>query len=370
MEFRRPAMRELCSLALLTLLPSVPATAEEMCAIPSVGSAEEAIAKFDGLRRHDCLGGAQCQTTHCKLISDMLAKNQDAKGTPPDQMLRMLGTLNDASVSLSENQPGVMQLHGMLARWKLRDLAQTDAKSALTQILASNTKEWQGQNFLVFPNTPFELDVQDHLSKCASPESCEAEFASLVTVYTLSDLIDRTLKTATHDQLVEVEKNLRQMDARWTVFHNKSLAVLPWELAFNNLFYRSSNAGFSGPPNYQWLLVHPSAALTYDTRQSDKFQPALLLDIIGRYQWTWSGKDGSDIGAPWGIALAMSWHGNGPGYGFSVHLPRNWSLGLTTSRSAGKGNQVQFIVSSEVAKFITDKEKNVQDLRQNLEKLH
>ena len=370
MDLRCRAMRGLYGLALLALLISASAMAEDMCAVPSVASADDAIAKFDALRRHDCLGGAECSTAQCKLVSDMLAKNQGATGTSIGQMQSTLGTLNDAAMSLSESQPGVVQLHGMQARWKLGELAKTDAKSAMTQILGANTKEWQGQNFLVFPNTPFEVNVQDRLSHCASPASCETEFASLVNVYTLSDLIDRTLKTVTRDQLDEFDKKIHQLDERWTAFHNKSLAVLPWELAFNNLFYRSSNAGFSGPPNYQWLLLHPSAALVYDTRQSDKLQPALLLDLIGRYQWTWSGKNGSDIALPWGAALAMSWHGNSPGYGFSVHLPRNWSLGLTASHTPSQGTQVQFIVSSEVARFITDKEKNVQDLRTNLESLH
>jgi hypothetical protein len=370
MDLRRRAVRRLYGLALLALLVAAPAMAEDMCAVPSVASADDAIAKFDALRRHDCLGGAECSTAQCKLVSNMLAKNQGAKGAPIGQMQSMLGTLNDTATSLSETQPGVAQLHGMQARWKLGELAKTDAKSAMTQILAANTKEWQGQNFLVFSSTPFEVNVQDHLSHCTSPASCESEFASLVNVYTLSDLIDRTLKIVTRDQLDEFDKKIHQLDERWTAFHNKSLAVLPWELAFNNLFYRSSNAGFSGPPNYQWLLLHPSAALVYDTRQSDKLQPALLLDLIGRYQWTWSGRNGSDIALPWGAALAMSWHGNSPGYGFSVHLPRNWSLGLTASHTSSQGTQVQFIVSSEVARFITDKEKNVQELRTNLESLH
>jgi hypothetical protein len=185
----------------------------------------------------------------------------------------------------------------------------------------------------------------------------------------MSALIARTLDTATVDQLKEFDKYIHQQDARWTAFHNKSLAVLPWELAFNNLFYRSANAGFSGPPNYQWLLFHPSAALAYDTRQSNKFQPALLLDVIGRYQWKWGGNNTSDITKPYGIALAISWHGNGPGYGLAVHLPQNWSIGLTSSHSSHGGSQVQLIVSTEVARFVTDKERNVQDLRAELEKL-
>jgi hypothetical protein len=369
MELKRLAARGLYWVA-FTLVISAPAIAAEMCAIPTVASADDAIAKFDDLRRHDCLGGVQCQTAQCKQVADMLTKNQGAQGTPPSQMQSVLGTLNDAAMSLNETQPGVMQLHGMLARWKLGELAKIDAQSAVTQILGGNTKEWQGQNFLVFPNTPFEVNVEKRLGGCAAPTACETEFASLVNVYTLSDLIDRTLKTATQAQLDQVNRDIHQKDARWTAFHNKSLAVLPWELAFNNLFYRSSNSGFSGPPNYQWLLLHPSAALVYDTRQSDKLQPALLLDLIGRYQWTWGGKDGAEVVLPWGAALAMSWHGNSPGYGFSVHLPRNWSLGLTATHTSSQGTQVQFIVSTEVARFVTDKEKNVQDLRTNLESLH
>ncbi len=160
MDLRRRAVRGLYGLALLALLVSASAMAEDMCAVPSVASADDAIAKFDALRRHDCLGGAACSTAQCKLVSDMLAKNQGAKGAPIGQMQSTLGTLNDAAMSLSESQPGVVQLHGMQARWKLGELAKTDAKSAMTQILGANTKEWQGQNFLVFPNTPFEVNVR------------------------------------------------------------------------------------------------------------------------------------------------------------------------------------------------------------------
>jgi len=369
MGLRRLLVRGLYGLALFVVL-SGPAMAEATCAVPTVTNADDAIPKFEALRGAQCLGGAQCQTAQCKLVSDMLARNQDANGVPPQQIQSMLGTLNDAGMSLSETQPGVVQLHGMLTQWQLGELAKTDALTAITQILKSDINQWRVRNLLIFPNTSFEVDAQALLRACGSPASCQAEFASLVNVYTLSVLIHETLSVDTKDQLAAFLKEVHQKDERWTAFHNKSLAVLPWELAFNNLFYRSSKVGFSGPPNYQWLLLHPSAALVYDTRQSDKLQPALLLDVIGRYQWTWGGKDGSDIAAPWGVALAMSWHGNGPGYGFSVHLPRNWSLGLTTSHSAGKGNQVQFIVSSEVVRFITDKETNVDDLRKNLDGLH
>ena len=187
----------------------------------------------------------------------------------------------------------------------------------------------------------------------------------MIAVYTLGDLVYRALSTVTEDKIADVGKMLKTYDERWTAFHTKSLAVLPWELVVNNLRYRSAAHGFSGPPDYQWLFLHPSAAILYDARQNDKLQPAVLLDLIGRYQWTWGGPNQSDINRPWGVAVAMSWHGSSPGYGLSLHLPRNWSAAVTRTAD----HKWQFIVSAEFAQFITDQKKNIDETRAELEKI-
>ncbi len=53
MDLRRRAVRVLHGFALLMLLVSASAAAEEMCTVPSVIGEDDAIAKFDALRRHD-----------------------------------------------------------------------------------------------------------------------------------------------------------------------------------------------------------------------------------------------------------------------------------------------------------------------------
>jgi hypothetical protein len=352
-----------CSLLLVGLCP-IRVFAQDSCTIPAVTNQDDAVPALDQLRLHQCLGGSACTTSECKWVADLLSKGpgKDANEAG-EKVLALLGKLSQSISTLDSKALGVPQLKAMSGRWKLPSLSATP-ETVPTVILESNTREWQGKNLLLFLHTPYELDLGAQL--CASAltaKDCQADLESAVQVYTLSDLVHATLGTVTQDKIAGVGKMLKIYDARWTAFHTKSLAVLPWELVANNLFYKSAADGFSGPPNYQWIVLHPSAAVVYDTRQSDKLQGAVLLDVIGRYQWKWGGANEAEITRPWGAALAMSWHGNAPGYGVSVHMPRNWSVALTRS----SGNKWQVIASVEFAQYITDKQKNVEDIRKKLE---
>jgi hypothetical protein len=214
-------------------------------------------------------------------------------------------------------------------------------------------------------HTPFALNLENEFQQCQSAAACQELFDSAVAVYTLSALMHRTLATVTQEKIAGVGEMLNILNDRWTAFHIKSRAVFPWELVLNNFAYRSAEKGFSGPPNFQWLLLHPSVALAYDSDQQDKMQEAILLDIVGRYQWRWGGQNHAEITRPYGAALALSWSGDDPGYGIAVHLPQNWSIGVTRS----KGDSYQLIVSVEFAQYVTDKAKSVDNIRQRLEAL-
>jgi len=374
MSAERPGRRGLAGLlqiaALLALaaLTSRAAAAQEMCAIPAVDSHEAAIRAFDRLRLAHCLGGTACPTSDCALVSKLEKTTGTDNRAAADRLLVVLAKLKDSAQALDAKQLAVAQLQQMIQRWSLPSLS-ASPQTLPTVILKSRTQQWHGQNLILFPGTSQELNLEAALcvpqtaAARVSAESCQADFQSVVAVYTLSDLIYRTLATATQDRIADVGVMLKTYDERWTAFHTSSLAVLPWELALNNLSYKSAAAGFSGPPDYQWLLLHPSAAVVYDTRQNDKLQPAILLDVIGRYQWQWGGQDNAQITRQFGYSLAMSWHGRSPGYGLAIHLPRNWSLALTRSH----GNQWQFITSVEFAQYLTDKRKNVDTIRQQLD---
>ena len=372
-----PRILSLCftAVALCAVSVFIPriAAAEESCAVPVVRTHDDAVAALADLRGNHCLGGSACQTSECKLVAQLenSIHGKDASKAG-DAVLSVLRKLNDTALALDPKALGVPQLQGMLKRWNMPSLS-TTTQGLATRILTSRVREWQGQQLLIFLHTPYEMDFNVELCKVVGAQpagstgdpSCSLDLDSAIVVYTLSDLIYRTLSTVTEDKIADVGKMLKIYDERWTAFHTKSLAVLPWELVVNNLVYRSAAHGFSGPPDYQWLLLHPSAAVVYDTRQHDKLQAAVLLDIFGRYQWSWGGSNQSDITKAWGIAAAMSWHGDSPGYGISLHLPKNWSAAVTRS----SGNHWQFIVSAEFAQYLTEKQKNIENIRQELDKI-
>jgi hypothetical protein len=351
----------------LLCLHTAPVVAQAACAVPTVNDATAAVRGIDDLLLSDCLGGKSCQTDECKLVAKL--ENPDAGAKPSqqqisDQILIVLRKLHDRARTLDEGKLGVAQLHGMLARWHIPSLGDTREESIVVPTRLDN-REWQGSQFDLFLHTPFELNLEKafQADSCRTAQQCDASFKSAVEVYTLSALVHRALERSVLDDIAAIGNMLKVYDARWTAFHTKSRAVFPWELIVNNLSYKSASEGFSGPPNWQWLFLHPSAAVAYDDKQDDKMQEALLLDVVGRYRWTWGGKNDAEITHAWGAALAMSWTGDDPGYGVAIHLPQNWSIGVTRS----KDDQTQILLSVEFAQFVTDKRKNVDSFRKQLE---
>jgi hypothetical protein len=359
--------------------------AQTQCAVTTIASSQQAVDEIARLLDEQCLGGQGCQSAECKLVATLVSENPGKAGvTDPkrrqevaDRIFIVLQRLHARAMELdADNRPlGVLQLRGMLERWAMPTLGET-RDAAIERLTQANKLEWQGSGMDLFLNTPFYIDLNmafqtcdvdlQHCTPtplCASAVQCDMHYKSVVEVYTISGLIHRTLDVAVADGLEDLGKMLKTFDARWSTYHSGSLALFPWELIVNNLFYKSAKAGFSGPPSYQWLVLHPSVAVAYDDSQEDKMQEAILLDVIGRYRWTWGGKDGAQVTKPFGVALAMSWSGDDPGYGLAVHLPRNWSIGVTRN----KDDHTQLLFSVEFGQYVTDKQKSVEVIRKQLE---
>jgi hypothetical protein len=126
------------------------------------------------------------------------------------------------------------------------------------------------------------------------------------------------------------------------------------------MFYIPRQEGFSEPPTSQILFLHPSVALAYRDSEDDKLQEALGLDLIGFYRWRWGGKNEAGVTKPFGLTLTMAWDGEDLSYGVSVHLPKNWSVGVVTN---GNGN-VSALLSMDLGNYLLDKKKSVDKLRQ------
>jgi len=67
---------------------------------------------------------------------------------------------------------------------------------------------------------------------------------------------------------------------------------------------------------------------------------------------------------PLGGSIVTSWTGDSGGdlgYGVMIHLPRNWSLGVTR-RSVDGNDDTTFLLSVDLGKFLLEEQR----LRQNL----
>jgi len=146
------------------------------------------------------------------------------------------------------------------------------------------------------------------------------------------------------DQAVELraaESRAAERDARWRSYFADARSQYPWELYVNSLVYEStlrSNLGISGPPNWQWIVLHPDAGMQYvrSAAAGDRFKPALVLELIGYNRWSWGG-DHKPQNA-WGASLVRTYADTvsvpSGAWGVAVHYNNKYTL--TLSRHDGK----------------------------------
>lgn len=130
-------------------------------------------------------------------------------------------------------------------------------------------------------------------------------------------------------------------DARWRSYFADARSQYPWELYVNSLVYESrvrSNLGISGPPNWQWIVLHPDAGMQYvrSAAAGDRFKPALVLELLGYNRWSWGG-DHKPHNA-WGASLVRTYADTvsvpSGAWGVAVHYNNKYTL--TLSRHDGK----------------------------------
>ncbi len=151
-------------------------------------------------------------------------------------------------------------------------------------------------------------------------------------------------RSFTPDQLAavqEAEARAAARDARWRSYFADARSQYPWELYVNSLVYEStlrSNLGISGPPNWQWIVLHPDAGMQYvrSAAAGDRFKPALVLELLGYNRWSW-GADHKPQNA-WGASLVRTYADTvsvpSGAWGIAVHYNNKYTL--TLSRHDGK----------------------------------
>lgn len=346
-----------------------PAAADSRCALTTVQAVDDAWQVVDGLRGHACLGGSACATESCLAVSALKEMAEGAK--TEEQQLKLQLTAGELLRKLRGEQEkmlatglAVPQLKRMYQRWHDKLFKESGPESAV-QISRADTREWEAQNYLLFQGTDAQLNLEDALADCGTLPECQAKVDSAIAVYTNTQLVFRTLSVLLSKGMENFGKTIKTYDLRWSSFLTGSKAMYPWELLINDRFYEGTARGFAGPPSSQWLFLHPSIGVVYNPSEEDKMQEVVLVDLIGRYQWTWGGKELAEQTRMWGVSAAAGWAGEDPGYGIAVHAPRNWSGALLLDED----RDLMFVFSMDFGSYILDKKKEVDGLKKKFDEL-
>ena len=151
---------------------------------------------------------------------------------------------------------------------------------------------------------------------------------------------------------------------RWKAYRADAQPLYFWEVGLNSMLMRTNllgkpcedrdydgvRRGFCEVPTRQIILLHPEGALRFSrsAAKTDELKQALLIQVVGVYNWGWkaeSGTDGAKMTDRWGASLAASYTNTSSagaegrwGYGPMVHLG-DYSLAVTKA-SGGKWSVV------------------------------
>jgi len=319
----------------------------DVCAdVTQLDQASNPIDEFDNLVGSNVLGDTACRTAFCSEVADWTALKPSV--ATAESAAGLLDTLRQSAETLPTGEDGVQELNEMLAKWQV-SMAETDVASL-------DTATWQPDRFVVFPGHPQEVNLeQTFLNKCPdSISQCPETFSVATCVYTHVVLQRRILVKLLEENRDATLAYLERLNQRWVAFNSGGRSLFPWELAINGALIarRSDKRGFIEPPTRQIAILHPSIGVSGQDAADGDFEEVMILEVVGWYGWRWGGRDGATMKRPFGASVIADWNGsNAIGYGVMVHLPKNWSVGVTHHSSAGN-SETSVLVSIDLGKLL------------------
>lgn len=378
--------RTLLAAGLLALGLSGGAAAQGSCAIPQPGSGT-AIADFDlqlaRLKLRDCLGdrandpaalvqGFNALTNEPTLLGqterllkavDLLiadAERHEAANLLKPQWTPMLQDLRAVRTELA----GTLDVKTG-AGWL----------SAMEKAIGPKWRLVSSGQPIVLAGQPVDLLAN---AGCANDQPpCEAFFSQLDIVRT-ANLMDRLRGYAQSPLLAQQYDESQLALQRWDAYRTQGQHQYIWEVFINgqvmdgdkDLCPRDAGTGmkmgFCKVPESQWIIAHPEAALRWSdgAEQRSDLQAALVIQLVGRYQWKW---DGSTMTQRRGYSLAATYSQSDTNkrwaFGPMIHYD-DMSLALTKAA----GGQWGLVVNVALADRFFGRQQAVTDALRNVRK--
>lgn len=323
---------------------------QEACPDTSpVQNDQDVFIAFDTLLSNGALGGASCDTALCGRVKQW--EDRPAGDAKVTQSASLLEDIRTAAMALPIDVAGVVNVQGRFAEWEILLLTNDDVALLPTAV-------WQPAQMELFSGHPDAVNFEENLADACGDDGtvgdCRTTFDVSTCAYSLASMQRRVLFELLEEERRATVDYLDLLNRRWASFNTGGRSLFPWELGINGWWYgrKHDTRGFVEPPSMQIVIAHPSIAIDYANAESGGMEEALVLEVLGWYRWRW-GDDSSAIERPFGASVIATWTGGqgDVGYGVMVHLPKNWSIGVTRREILGE-DETTVLVSVDLGKLI------------------
>lgn len=302
----------------------------------------------------------ECDRALCKDIDAWRTKPRDQE---VEEVSRLLTRVRDSLVKdvlpgFHEAQP----LQREMDRW-LTDMTLAKPEDLRSDkqgpYRSESVRAWayNSASQIVLENQRNEINLGKIIDEgCTSAGACEHALRGDAEVVIHSTMVQTIAGALLRDLRQEAATHIDMLDKRWENYFGASRFQYPWELAINDQRFKTGGrAGFVSPPEEQIIVMHPSAGVRYNAQSPSKYEPMLVLELLGMYRWHWEGADPKGL---IGGSLIMTWANQAgersAGWGAMAHFQKSYSIGFTHYKSP-TGNTTSLLLSVDLAKLFEDK---------------
>ncbi|HEY0974644.1 MAG TPA: hypothetical protein VGE57_09140 [Solimonas sp.] len=187
-----------------------------------------------------------------------------------------------------------------------------------------------------------QVDLRNVLAgPCAegSSQACREAVAYMANFHRVAQLSRWiVMQGLTPIQLKAIAPEMARLDAMWDAYFNDARSQTIFEYWINGYFWNRGKTrveGFPKPPSSQIIFAHPGVSLEYvpgADNSSDRFKPAVHLEVIGYNGWSYDQQTGGIRGAR-GFSLGILYADRDGAHSvrplLQFHVNNTLSLGLT-----------------------------------------
>ena len=210
-------------------------------------------------------------------------------------------------------------------------------------------------------NPAFDLiDLKSVIQKVCNSEGAKCQETlkrskQLINTLAFSELFGKKYSSTA---IKNIQTELKIMSEKWNVFFYDSKSMYPWDITFTDLVYKvfakenrsTYTDGFRNPPEWQFFILHPSAAFEYVDAAEDgeQLKPAVYAELIGANRW-----EKGFLGLT-GLSAIISYSDrkdvSDVGWGGLLTFDNVYSLGVTT-----RSGDIGVFVSLDLANLFREK---------------